>query len=996
MITVCGCFYEDQDGGRTVTRHLPQAKVDVHSTILATAYSTELNQTFKNPSQERAIPECRYVFPLYDGVSVIKFDCVVDSRVIQGVVKEKVEAKEIYSAAVSRGETAGLLEQGPTSDVFATTLGNIPPDSEVRVHLTYVGELKHDLAAEGIRYTLPTYISPRYGSGAPQGNDLSSYAGAISILVDITMPAECPILEVRSPSHPISLSLGRTSVQSGDSINPCQASSTLSLGETSLDKDFVLEVRHRDGGGPRALLEYHPTLQGHRALMTTLVPASPGIAEMRPELIIVADQSGSMNGARTETLVKALRILLRSLPLDIKFNVIAYGSGHTFLWKKSKLYNEKALNEALKFVNAFNASHGGTETWSAVRAAIDSRDSDQDLALFMATDGDIWNSGGLFQYLSDEVSNSKKALRVFPLGIGSSVSSSFVEGVARAGNGFGQSVGEGEQYESKIMRMLKGALTPDSGGFTMEVHYEKDTDEDEYDFVERVTDSLQILSIDEVETLNPVLDRSDTNPKQDSVSNPNLQEQDMQDAQAPSSKQEVAPPKLLQTPQTVPPLYPSTRTNIYLLLSPEASDLIPKTVIFRNERTEAPVEIVIPVEVVKDTGTTIHSLAAKRAMLELEEGRGWLTHARRPDGRLLKEIHTPEFFTNLIKNEAVRLGVQFQLTGKYTSSVAVESNADAMTDGDTEPTEREITISPSPEGNQGSSSAIQLGVDRRMSSVSKGKAASQVISRSSLIELAAKMSASAPRKQLASKAARKAVPQAPPPPPPSAAYSRTKARPQHRGGRGGPSALPSHLDVGKLSEAGDSATRYRSASTDSAFVTKSEPGQIDVVMDGIDSYEASEENDNDNANKEEALHKLLSKQSFSGTWDLQDVTSFLSTLGLARGTIATTTSPAGCTDAIWATLLALMFLEEKYASQKDVWEMQAQKSWTWLSNNTSTLTSSSGGGGGSGGAAATSGGRTLRSRDKGKGKEQEAGSTVDSTSGRVQEWKDLARKVVSA
>ena len=43
---------------------------------------------------------------------------------------------------------------------------------------------------------------------------------------------------------------------------------------------------------------------------------------------------------------------------------------------------------------------------------------------------------------------------------GNSVSSALIEGVARAGDGFAQSVGEGETLDGKVIRMLRGALTP--------------------------------------------------------------------------------------------------------------------------------------------------------------------------------------------------------------------------------------------------------------------------------------------------------------------------------------------------------------------------------------------------------------------------------------------------------------------------------------------------------------------------------------------------------
>jgi len=159
------------------------------------------------------------------------------------------------------GETAGLLEMGLSSDIFMTTLGNIPAGAKLLVRITYVGELKHDMGASGIRFTLPTFISPRYGEGQPQGN---VSGGGIAVTVDINLPQQCSIEEVRSPSHPIALTLGSTSVGQLESKSASKASATLSLGTAALDKDFVLEVKHKDDGEPRALLETHDDILGQR------------------------------------------------------------------------------------------------------------------------------------------------------------------------------------------------------------------------------------------------------------------------------------------------------------------------------------------------------------------------------------------------------------------------------------------------------------------------------------------------------------------------------------------------------------------------------------------------------------------------------------------------------------------------------------------------------------------------------------------------------------
>ncbi len=231
--------------------------------------------------------------------------------------------------------------------------------------------------------------------------------------------------------------------------------------------------------------------------MTTLVPNAP-VQHSKPEIIFVADQSGSMEGPRTKTLVAALRVFLKSLPVGIRFNICYFGSSYSLLFPESQVYDQESLGKALESLNGLDGDCGGTETLNAVRASVNSRDNTRPLSIILATDGDIWQQQELFDYLNDSVATAQKTLRVFALGIGISVSSALIEGVARAGNGFAQSVGEGEKLDGKVIRMLRGALTPDHGAFTMEIQYQKDDDDDGFVMVERVSDSLRVLAFDEV------------------------------------------------------------------------------------------------------------------------------------------------------------------------------------------------------------------------------------------------------------------------------------------------------------------------------------------------------------------------------------------------------------------------------------------------------------------------------------------------------------------
>ena len=380
---------------------------------------------------------------------------------------------------------------------------------------------------------------------------------------------------VQSPTHPIAVTMGNTSADNTADPAMHQASATLSLGSTELDKDFVLIVLTKDTGIPKALLETHPDIPNQRAMLLTLVPKF-SLPRSNPEIVFVADRSGSMDG-NVPTLISALKVFLKSLPIGVKFNICSFGSKHSFLWPKSQAYSRDSVAEALAHVEGFKANFGGTETFGALKATIDNRYQDIPCEVMLLTDGDIWDQGGLFTYLNDEVKKSKSSLRVFALGIGDGVSHALIEGVARAGNGFAQTVNNNEKLDSKVIRMLKGGLSPHTTDYSLDIKYE-DADE-AFEMVDKVTDSLKVMLSEEKEVAKPKAKDIDTpmsffdtsTVQSGGKEKPPSADNETTDPFA--HLPDISVPKILQSPQFIPPLFPYSRTSVYLLFS---GDLVSK------------------------------------------------------------------------------------------------------------------------------------------------------------------------------------------------------------------------------------------------------------------------------------------------------------------------------------------------------------------------------------------------------------------------------------
>lgn len=976
---ICGFYYiiDDHRPHQVLRRkYLPQIDLSVHSTIVASTSRTTLTQNFINPLSDKAIPELRYTFPLYDGVSVVGFTCTINkTRIIKGVVKERNEARKTYDQAVAQGGTAGLLEQLPdASDVFTTTVGNVPSGAEIKVEVTYLGELKHDAGVNGIRFTVPTSIAPRYGDypGELVTGSNVSVKGGIKIVVDAEMPRGSNITSIKSPSHPIAVTIGNTSAGavSGADMSLEKASATLSLGTAELDKDFVLQVIATDTGNPIAVLETHPTLPSHRAIMATLVPKY-NIPSSRPEIVFLCDRSGSMgSGQRIPNLKAALQIFLKSLPLGVKFNVCSFGSRHELLFKNGSVsYSASSLEQATKYVDGFAADYGGTEMYRPLEDVIQKRYEDMDLEVFLLTDGDVWNQENLVNLANKSVHESKGSIRIFTLGIGDGVSHALIEGVARAGNGFSQTVMDNESMNAKVLRMLKAALTPHIMDYTLDIKYEADSEkgdgDSDFEIIEKVMDALNIDNQDSRPENKGIPEgRKETISLFDPAADLDVEMKDASKDTSAGGKYAGVPPisepKLLQAPFVIPPLYAYNRTSVYLLLPPESVQKTPKSIVLKGTSAHGPLELEIPITILPEKAETIHQLAARQAIRELEDGRGWIFHAKDAgDGTLLRGKF-PGRFSDMVEREAVRLGVKFQVGGKWSSFVAVEESPGQTSEN--EPLQETVRYAEmrdlvdhgqqaawSPQAILGagevrfqSSSSSRKGLSRGFHALDSSRNAR---SASSTVSAAFGATRVAPAGGHAKAILMQQGVGGP------AGFSRQRAGTQMGYGALAHHAHPTAPIMGRPT-ASSPPTRAKRASHDvasggmaPAMSLSTSDSDLDGEM-GFAIYDEMEPLSRAaQAQSKDPFETVVALQTFEGYWkwadELFDALKISGDRVCLRAKMSSNQAIAALGSDLTtksdrlATAIVLAWLETEMKGQKDEWEMMADKAWRWLGINMS-------------------------------------------------------------
>ncbi|KAI9351821.1 hypothetical protein DFJ73DRAFT_369944 [Zopfochytrium polystomum] len=595
--------------------------------------------------------ETIYMFPLPENAAVCGFECASsDGAVIRGVAKEKAEARKEFDSAVQAGKSAGLLEQH-MADVFQVSVGNLR-GGQVTTRITYIQELSHNNESDEIRFTLLSkHLHERYGvQPAPNSSNSSNVATFVAnTLGPIDLQADEPsvtieigmggaITSIQSPSHTsVNVSIGTSTGAASEPFDPCRALVRLDSNNAYLDQEMVLVVKSKTADQPRCLMERHPQHNTY-ALGLTMVPRF-ALNEIRTEIIILVDRSGSMSGDKIRSASLALQLLLRSMPATagLYFNIIGFGSSFASLFPASVEYTEHSMKEAEHYVENLKADMGGTELRAAVEAVFEKRRKDMPTQLFVLTDGEIWSADSLFAFISGKVKEAEQIklrsgqtafARVFSLGIGRDVSHNLVEGMARHGGGFAQFVVDSnEKLQPKIIKMLKAAVMPPVQDYTI-------------DWTGGNGWSAPTVVAPAAE--KPVISLFGTESK-------------------PQPIPIASPPGLIQSaPFVVPTLWPGTRFHSYAIL--DASIPPPTCVRITGTSPDGPLELEVPVKVLSQPGETLHVLAARKLIRDLEDMKSFMD----------QDMPASESDR---KAEIVRVGVKYGLTSKYTSFVAVEERA---------------------------------------------------------------------------------------------------------------------------------------------------------------------------------------------------------------------------------------------------------------------------------------------------------------------------------
>ena len=444
-------------------------EVDINGMVAKVKY----RQLFRNDS--RNWQEATYVFPMAENAAVNHMEINIGNRRILSQIKEREEAKRIYTEAKNNGQRAALTEQ-QRPNLFTQRVANIGPGEEIFVELHFVQSISYQHGR--FEFHLPTTLTPRYIPGkktasvdeekhfqsqglgwglptdeVPDAPEITprmaqAIAGTITNPMRLSVQLNAGLLlnDISSAYHEMQQSHSGGTYQ----LN-------LARGEVSMDRDFRLSWQPVPSHAPEAAL-FAEEIDGENYLLLMLLPPQVETPEqpLPREMIFVMDTSGSMQGTSIVQAKQSLLLALDRLGANDRFNVVEFNSGHRALFPKPVQASASNIQEAKRFVETLSAN-GGTHMQPAIETALRGYAPENYLKqVVFVTDGAVGNEADLFALIENQLGDA----RFFTVGIGSAPNSYFMRKAAEFGRGSFTYIGDQSEVQSSMTELFSVLESP--------------------------------------------------------------------------------------------------------------------------------------------------------------------------------------------------------------------------------------------------------------------------------------------------------------------------------------------------------------------------------------------------------------------------------------------------------------------------------------------------------------------------------------------------------
>ena len=403
-----------------------------------------LSQTFRFSRDVVSTPvEAIYRFPLPGDAAVSEVVVTFGEEIIRTKLMERAAAEKTYDKAFEKGKKA-LLVTRESPDVFTLHLTGIPPDTDVTVQTTFT--LLARVIPRGWEIRIPFTIGPRYTRHDEQHPAIQAQ----------------PLLTAADPGYRVSMDLWFypaaeiTTVTPPAEIVPGDGATRVKIQDAKPDRDLHLTWTMARDLPLLSVLSADDPASGHRYFLSLINPGISGSASTIPrEMILVVDQSGSMQGKKWGVARNSVFALLDTLKEEDRFNICVFSDQPLwFLRNGPNTAIPERVDTAKMFVDR-TSLFSSTELGVALEQAAAQHKTVGTFSrhIIVITDGQVTDEARLFR-LAEIARGDTDPRRISVITIDSSPNAFLTEELARIGGGTAKFLEKNEQMQKVLEELL--------------------------------------------------------------------------------------------------------------------------------------------------------------------------------------------------------------------------------------------------------------------------------------------------------------------------------------------------------------------------------------------------------------------------------------------------------------------------------------------------------------------------------------------------------------